>query len=303
MRDHPADTLLTIRDFWRHATSAFAAAGLAHGHGATTARDEAAFIILESLKLPVDDLTPWLDARLMRDERLKLVDLIEKRIATRQPAAYLLGRTYIQGVPFLCDRRAIVPRSFIGELLFDEALVGDGGLIPDPSAVSTVLDLCCGGGSLAILAAMRFPYAAVDAVDLSGDALALARENIALHGLGERVRPLPGDLFKPLKGKRYDLVLANPPYVAEEIVDAFPPEFAAEPRMAHDGGQDGFDIVRRIIDGAAKHLAEGGCLVCEIGEDRHIREEAYPDTPFFWLDTQESEGEVFFIARDDLPGQ
>jgi ribosomal protein L3 glutamine methyltransferase len=250
--------------------------------------------------LPVDDLSPWLDARLTEAERRHLAALIARRIATREPAAYVMGRTYIQGVPFLCDRRAIVPRSYLGELLFDEALVGESGLIPDPGAVGRVLDLCCGGGSLAILAALVFPQARIDAVDLSPEALALAAENVALHGLGERIALHAGDLFAPLGKARYDLILANPPYVAEEVVAAFPPEFAAEPRMAHAGGADGFDIVRRIVAGAKGRLAADGVLLCEIGEDRAVLEDAFPEVPFLWLDTAESSGEVFLVRREEL---
>ena len=291
----------TVRDLFRYAVSRFNAAGLAFGHGATDAVDEAAFIVLEGLKLPIDSLDPFLDARLTEAERARLLSLIDARVATRKPAAYLLGRAYIQGIPFYVDERAIVPRSFIGELLF-HGLVGPGALIDEPETIASVLDLCAGGGSLAILAARVFPNAIVDAVDLSADALAVARRNVDEHGLADRVTLVKGDLFAPLEGRRYDLILANPPYVDAESLAAFPPEYAAEPRIAHAGGADGLDVVRRILADAAAHLNPGGALVCEVGRARGKLEAAYPDLPFLWLDAEESEaeGEVFVLRADQL---
>jgi ribosomal protein L3 glutamine methyltransferase len=291
----------TVRDCFRYAVSRFNAAELAYGHGATNAVDEAAFIVLEGLKLPIDALDPFLDARLTRAERVRLLSLIDARVATRKPAAYLLNRAYIQGVPFYVDERAIVPRSFIGELLF-HGLVGPGALIEDPEAIETVLDLCVGGGSLAILAARVFPDATIDAVELSAGALAVARRNVEEHDLADRVTLYEGDLFAPLGAKRYDLILANPPYVDAESLAAFPPEYAAEPRLAHAGGRDGLDIVRRILAEAGAHLTQEGALVCEVGRARAILEAAYPELPFLWLDAEDSEaeGEVFFLRAVDL---
>jgi ribosomal protein L3 glutamine methyltransferase len=291
----------TVRDCFRYAVSRFNAAELAYGHGATNAVDEAAFIVLEGLKLPIDALDPFLDARLTRAERVRLLGLIDARVATRKPAAYLLNRAYIQGVPFYVDERAIVPRSFIGELLF-HGLVGPGALIEDPEAIETVLDLCAGGGSLAILAARVFPDATIDAVELSAGALAVARRNVEEHDLADRVTLYEGDLFAPLGAKRYDLILANPPYVDAESLAAFPPEYAAEPRLAHAGGRDGLDIVRRILAEGGAHLTQEGALVCEVGRARAILEAAYPELPFLWLDAEDSEaeGEVFFLRAVDL---
>jgi ribosomal protein L3 glutamine methyltransferase len=301
-----AGELLTVRDFLRHAVSRFAAAGLAYGHGTGNAFDDAAFLVLEGLHLPVDRLEPWLDARLLADERARLASLIDARVETRKPTAYLLNKAYIQGMPFFVDERAIVPRSYLGEMLAGEraeALFGraEGSLIDAPEKVGRILELCTGSGCLAILAALRFPEAAVDAVDLSPEALDVARRNLDDYRLESRTRLLEGDLFAPVMGKTYDLIIANPPYVAAEVVEAFPPEFAAEPRMAHLGGADGFDLVRRIIAGAAAHLAPGGGLLCEIGEDRELLEADFPDLQFLWLDSEESEGEVFWIRREDLP--
>jgi ribosomal protein L3 glutamine methyltransferase len=296
-----ASELSTVRDFLRFAVSRFTAAGLVHGHGVTSALDDAAFLVLESLHLPVDQLEPWLDARLLGPERRLLAERIEERTATRKPTAYIVRKAYIQGVPFFVDERVIVPRSYLGEMLAgplsDELFGADGSLIMDPGGVTRVMDLCTGSGCLAILAAMRFPNAAIDAVELSADALAVARRNIAEHGLEDRIRLLKGDLFTPVAGERYDLIIANPPYVAREVVEDFPPEYAAEPKMAHLGGEDGLDLARRIIRGASAHLAPGGGLLCEIGEDRAILDADFPDLAFLWLDSAESEGEVFWLAE------
>ena len=289
----------TLRDFFRHAVSRFNAAGLVYGHGTTNAVDEAAFVVLEALRLPIDALDPFLDASLTREERARLLDLIDARVATRKPAAYLLNRAYIQGVPFYVDERVIVPRSFIGELLFG-GLVGEGSLIEDPDQIESALDLCTGGGSLAILAAKTFPNARVDAVDLSADALEVARRNVEEHDLFDRIALIQGDLFTPLGAKRYDLILANPPYVDAELFAAFPPEYAAEPRLAHEGGRDGLDIVRRILRAAPAHLTPEGALVCEVGRGRARLEAEFPELPLIWLDTEESEGEVFFVRAADL---
>ena len=289
----------TLRDFFRYAVSRFNAAGLAYGHGATNAVDEAAFVVLEALRLPIDALDPFLDAALTREERVRLLELIDARVATRKPAAYLLNRAYIQGVPFYVDERVIVPRSFIGELLFG-GLIGEGSLIEDADSIMSALDLCAGGGSLAILAAMKFVNARIDAVELSADALAVAQRNVADHGLSDRITLIEGDLFAPLGAKRYDLILANPPYVDAESLAAFPPEYAAEPRRAHAGGRDGLDVVRRILAEAPAHLTPDGALVCEVGRGRVRLEAEFPGLPLLWLDTEESEGEVFFIRARDL---
>lgn len=296
-----ADDLLTVRDLLRYAVSRFNAAGLTYGHGTESALDEAAFLILEALHLPVDDINPWLDARLLPDERRHVASLLDARVTTRKPAPYLVGKAYVRGIPFRVDERVIVPRSFIAELLLGDALGPDAlGLIPEPEAIGSVLDLCTGSGCLAIIAAHCFPNAEVDAVDLSADALDVARLNLADHAMEDRIRLLRGDLFKPVKAARYDLIVTNPPYVAAAEVAAFPPEYASEPRMAHLGGADGLDLVRRILADAPAHLTPEGGLICEIGTGRHIIEDEYPTLPFTWLDTETSEGEVFWLSRRDL---
>lgn len=297
--DERIELFATPRDWLRYAIGRFRAAGLTFGHGATTALDEAAYLILEGLKLPIDALDPFLDAKLLRSERERLGALIEARVTTRKPAAYLLHRAYIQGVPFYVDERVIVPRSFIGELLMT-AFAEENALTGNPEAVSRALDLCTGGGSLAVLAARVFPNARIDAVDLSADALGVARRNVEEHGLADRVTLIEGDLFEPLNGERYDLILANPPYVDAAAVEAFPPEYAAEPRMAHAGGPDGLDVVRRILKGAPDHLTPDGKLVCEIGRGRELLLRDFPNLPFTWLDTEESTGEVFLLRACDF---
>jgi ribosomal protein L3 glutamine methyltransferase len=300
-RAEAADTFVTVRDFLRYAVSRMREAGVVHGHGAGTAIDEAAFIVLEALHLPVDDINPWLDARLMPGERSRILSLIEARVETRKPAAYLLNKTYIQSIPFYIDERAIIPRSYLGELLLT-GLVGDAPecLIREPGNIARVLDLCTGSGCLAVIAASLFPNARVDAVDLSPGALEVARINVGRHGMSDRIELAAGDLFAPVDGRLYDLIICNPPYVAETEVAAFPPEYAHEPLMAHLGGKDGLDIVRRVLDEAPRHLNPGGALLCEIGTGRDILEAEYPDADFLWLDTEESTGEVFWLAQRTL---
>lgn len=296
--------LSTLRDMLRYAVSAFRAANLHHGHGATTALDEAAFLILESLNLPVDDFNAFADARLTAREKAMLGDRIARRIDERLPAAYLTGRTYLHGFSFRADPRAIIPRSFIADLLFSPLFDGSGpgGLVEDPAAVHSVLDLCTGGGSIAVLAAHAFPEADIHAVDLSGEALALAAENIADYGLEDRITLHQGDLFAPLKGKRFDLILTNPPYVDQSTIAMMPAEFRHEPVMALAGGADGFDLVRRILAQAGRFLSENGGMLCEIGLDREILEEEFPGLAFTWLDTEESDGEVFWLEARALRG-
>lgn len=297
-----ASQLETVRDFLRWALSSFAAAKIAHGHGTTSALDEAAFIILETLHLPVDDINPWLDARLLEPERRRLAELIRDRVILRKPAAYLMKRIYIRGIPFYVDERVIVPRSYIGELMMSELFAGEASLSGDPERVGAVLDLCTGSGCLAILAADAFPNADIDAVELSADALEVARINVDDHNLVNRINLLRGDLFDPVEGQTYDVIISNPPYVAEAEVEAFAPEYAHEPVMAHLGGEDGLDLVRRILAESAAHLNPGGGLLCEIGTGRGILEDEYPQLDFLWLDTEESEGEVFWITREALAG-
>jgi ribosomal protein L3 glutamine methyltransferase len=297
--DERIETFLTPRDWLRYAVGRFLSAELAFGHGATTALDEAAFLILEGLGLPIDTLDPFLDARLLRSERMRLLDLIETRATTRKPAAYLVNRAYIKGVPFYVDERVIVPRSLIGELVMT-AFAEDNGLIGDPGNIASALDLCTGGGSLAILAERVFPNARIEAVDVSPGALEVAARNLDEHGLQDRIALKQGDLFAPVDGERFDLILTNPPYVDAAAIASFPPEYAAEPMLAHAGGTDGLDIVRRILSEAPKHLTADGTLVCEVGGARGALEHEFPHLPFVWLDTEDTSGEVFLLRAADF---
>lgn len=290
------DDLLTLRDWLRYGTSRFREAGLAFGHGTESALDEAAYLILHVLHLPIDDINPWLDARLTPPERQRLAAMFEARIATRKPASYLTREAWIKGRRFYVDERAIVPRSYIGELLADEL----PDLLDDLGDVKRILDLGTGSGCLAILAAEAFPDAEIDAVDISKDALEVARRNVADYELERRIRLVEGDLFGPLGGGRYDLILANPPYVGAAAIQAFPPEYQAEPLLAHAGGRDGLDIVRRILAQADAHLEPSGFLIVEIGMGRLKLERDYPGLPFLWLETEKSSGEVFALHSRDL---
>jgi len=298
----PAE-LVTILDHVRYAVTQFRAAQLVFAHGTTDPLAEAAFVVCEALHLPPDRFDTFAAARVTDSEHEQILDLIETRVMTRKPAAYVLQKAYLRGLPFYVDERVIVPRSYLAEILDGELFGGEGSsLIEDPFAVERVLDLCTGSGCLAILAAMRFPGATVDAVDLSADALAVARINVAEHGLAERVRLAQGDLYAPLGDARYDLILANPPYVDAPGMAGLPPECRHEPRMAFDGGADGLALVRRIIGEAPRHLTDTGGLLCEVGRGRAAVERAFARTSFLWLDTEESTGEVFWIDATGLRG-
>jgi ribosomal protein L3 glutamine methyltransferase len=291
--------LETIRDWLRFAVTSMTRARLVYGHGSENAVDEAAYLILATLDLPIDDINPWLDCRLTAAERDAIDRIVSARIKTRKPAAYLTNAAYIQGHRFYVDERVIVPRSFIGELLARDGLAA---LIADPCEVRRVLDLCTGSGCLAILAAEAFPQAEVIASDISEDALDVARRNIRDYGLEQRVRALKADLFQGIPKGRYDLIIANPPYVTEAAVEAFPPEYKAEPRLAHLGGADGLDVVRGILAETGDWLTPTGQLIVEVGAGRERLEATRPDLDFLWLDTETSEGEVFALRAEDPGG-
>ena len=288
--------LLTLRDWLRYAVSSFNEAELVYGHGTASALDEAAFLILHTLRLPIDQLDPWLDARLLPNERLALKDIIHRRISTRKPAAYLTKQAWIGSCSFYVDERVIVPRSYIGELMGDCL----PGVVSDPMKVRHILDLCTGSGCLAILAALSFPEAKLDASDISDEALAVAERNIGDYALGDRITLIRSDVFEGLAKRHYDLILANPPYVSDGALAEFPQEYAAEPVIAHAGGHDGLDLVRRILAQAAEHLTSEGVLVVEVGTGREILERDYPRVPFLWLDTAKSQGEVFALNRTSI---
>jgi ribosomal protein L3 glutamine methyltransferase len=296
--------LTTLLDFVRYAVSRFNEARLVFAHGTTDPVAEAAFLVCETLHLHPDQFEAFATARVTAQEAKKILDVIARRVTMRKPAAYLVNKIYMRGLPFYVDERVIVPRSFIGELL-DSHFSGqdddDGSsLIDDPLAVENVLDLCTGSGCLAILASQSFPNAQIDAVDISKDALDVAARNIADYGLEDRVRLHRGDLFKPVGETRYDLIISNPPYVDAQGMSELPRECRAEPKLAFDGGADGLDIIRRILDQAGRHLTPQGGLLCEIGRGREALDQAFPQLPLLWLDTEDSEAEVFWIGAADL---
>lgn len=295
-----AGDLVTLLDFVRYAVSRFAEAEIVFAHGTTDPVAEAAFIVGEVLHLHPDQFEMFAQARVTQAEAKRILSVIDARVRTRKPAAYLLNKIYMRGMPFYVDERTIVPRSFIGELLDTHLSGEDDSLIDDPNAIDSVLDLCTGSGCLAILAAHHFPNARVDAVDLSGDALKVAARNVSDYGLDDRITLYNGDLFKPLGGTRYDLIISNPPYVDAQGMAALPRECRHEPAMAFDGGDDGLAIVRRIMTEAAAHLTPDGGLLCEIGRCRPAMQDAFPHLPLLWLDTEDSKGEVFWIAAENL---
>jgi ribosomal protein L3 glutamine methyltransferase len=301
-----ASELLTLIDFVRYAVSRFVEAKLVFAHGTTDPVAEAAFLVCETLHLHPDQFETFATARVTAAEGKKILDLIARRVTTRKPAAYLVNKIYLRGLPLYIDERAIVPRSFIGELL-DSRFSGQsddegegGSLVDDPASVESVLDLCTGSGCLAILAARRFPNAQIDALDVSKNALEVAARNVADYGLQHRVTLHRGDLFGPLGAKRYDLIITNPPYVDALGMAELPRECRAEPKLAFDGGADGLDIIRRILKEAGRHLTPEGGLLCEIGRGRELLEAAFPKLPLLWLETEESDGEVFWIGAADL---
>lgn len=289
--------LVTVRDLLRFAVSRFNEAGLAFGHGSDNAWDEAAYLVLHTLHLPLERLEPFLDARLTAPEIDTLLGVITRRVEQRIPAAYLTNEAWLGNHRFYVDQRVIVPRSHIAELVAE----GLAPWVEDPGAVRSALDLCTGSGCLAILLALAFPEARVDGGDLSNDALAVATRNVADYGLQERVRLLRSDLFEGLAGHRYDLIVSNPPYVTTEAMRRLPPEYRHEPDLALAAGRDGLDVVRRILAQAPAHLSPRGVLVVEVGNGREALEQAFPDLPFTWLETAAGADFVFLLTRDQLP--
>ncbi len=291
-------SLKTVRDFLRFAISNFNAAGLFFGHGSDNAHDEAAYLILHTLNLPLDTLEPYLDAVLLPHERTKLLALLERRITERVPVAYLTNQAWQGDYDFYVDERVIVPRSFIYELLGEPL----APWIEYPELVHRALDLCTGSGCLAVQIADHYPDAEVDAVDISLDALEVAAVNVESYGFEERINLIHTDLFEGLEGT-YDLIVSNPPYVDAPSVDALPPEYLHEPELALGSGEDGLDATRQILLHAAKFLNPRGVLLVEIGHNRDVLEAAYPELPFVWLETSGGDGFVFLLTREQLLGQ
>jgi ribosomal protein L3 glutamine methyltransferase len=292
----PTGELETLRDWLRWAVSRFGEARLHFGHGSTEAYDEAAYLLLHALHLPLDRLEPFLDARLTQAERAQLGALFTRRIDDRVPAAYLTHEAWLGDFRFYVDERVIIPRSFIAELLPGglEACVGPA------ASVETVLDMCTGSGCLAILLAHAYPLADVDAVDISPEALAVAQRNVSDYGLADRVNLIRSNLFANLSEKTYDLIISNPPYVTAMSMEALPPEYLHEPALALAGGDDGLDAVRTILKEAPRFLNPGGTLVVELGHNRAAAEVAFPRLPFLWLSTAGTEDAVFAVKREEI---
>ncbi|WIM06448.1 MAG: 50S ribosomal protein L3 N(5)-glutamine methyltransferase [Candidatus Nitricoxidivorans perseverans] len=293
-----SDELMTVRDWLRWAISRFNEAGLFFGHGTDNAHDEAAWLILHALHLPPDCLEPFLDARLTAVERLAVFNILQQRISRRLPAAYLAQEAWLGNFRFYVDERVIVPRSYFAGLLAE----GLAPWVADPDAIEYALDLCTGSGCLAILMAHAFPAVRIDAVDISADALDVARRNVADYELQDRIRLVRSDLLNALEGCRYDLIVCNPPYVTAAAMDALPAEYRHEPALALASGTDGLDAVRRLIKDAGRHLTENGLLLVEVGHNADLVEAAFPDIPFTWIDAPGGEGKIFLVAREQLQG-
>jgi len=286
----------TPRDLLRYAVSRFNAAKLFFGHGSAEAFDEAAYLILHTLKLPLDRLDPFLDAKLLPEEVLQVLSVIERRTSERVPAAYLTNEAWLGTYAFYVDERVLVPRSFIAELIpnFFSPWVND------PFAVENVLELCTGSGCLAIMMADVYQNAVVDAVDISKDALAVAERNIRDYKLEGRVNPIESDLYENVPFKKYDLIVTNPPYVNADSMSKLPPEYLREPQIALHGGTDGMDLVRKIVAGAAERLTPEGILVVEIGNEAEYAEAAFGHLGLTWLTTSAGDEAVFLLTAEQL---
>jgi ribosomal protein L3 glutamine methyltransferase len=309
----PLAELVTLRDWLRYAVSRFNRAGLFFGHGCADAYDEAAWLLLHTLSLPLDRLEPFLDACITCEERESMLAAIDRRVEERVPTAYITHEAWLGSFRFYVDERTIVPRSYFAQLLGD----GLSPWIEDHHAVTSALDLCTGSGCLAIVMAHVFPNAHIVAADLSPDALAVARRNVDDYGLEGQVELVQSDVFGALSGRRFDLIISNPPYVTAEAMDRLPPEYLHEPRMALASGNDGLDVVRQIITHAGQHLNAGGVLAVEVGHNRNLVEQAFPELPLIWLsgsddhdgnyhsdlsDHSDGDDKIFLIHADDLPG-
>jgi ribosomal protein L3 glutamine methyltransferase len=315
------EVLLTVRDMIRFAVSRFNEAQLFFGHGSQSAYDEAAYLVLRTLHLPIDTLEPFMDSSLTDTERVNVIKVLERRVKERIPAAYLTGEAYLGEHRFIVDDRVIVPRSFIAEMLPDAL----APWIADPEHVLSICDVCTGSGCLAILAALYFPHAQVAAVDLSEDALAVATLNVENYNLSEQITLHKGDLLAPFalgsvgsvgnasnataqimhatrSVAKFDLIISNPPYVTAESMAALPPEYLAEPQMALASGEDGLDHVRQLLRDAPQHLNKNGLLVVEVGFNRENVEAAFPDLPLTWPETSAGDGVVFIVSREQLLG-
>jgi len=294
-RAHMTAELSTIVDLIRYAASRFNAAGLTFGHSHDNAIDEATHLVLSCLHLPPDLPPAYGSARVTADEKARVLALVDRRIETREPVAYLVGEAWFASMPFKSDRRALVPRSPIAELI-------EEGFSPwlDGRDVERALDLCTGSGCIGIAMAAHNPYWRVDIADISDDALTLARENIAQHQLGDRVRALRSDLFSGVQGERYELIVSNPPYVTDAEYAALPGEYAHEPKLGLTAGADGLDIALRILRDAPGHLTDDGLLIVEVGMSERALDALLPEVPFTWIEFKVGPMGVFALEQRDL---
>jgi ribosomal protein L3 glutamine methyltransferase len=289
----------TLRDLLRYAVTRFNGANIFFGHGSSNAFDEAAYLILHTLKLPLDKLDPFLDAHLLPAETANVLQVIERRASERVPAAYLTREAWLGDYRFYVDERVIVPRSFIAELIPEQF----APWVHDPEAVTDILELCTGSGCLPVMLADAFPEAHIDAVDISADALEVARRNVADYALQERISLIESDLYTNLPKKKYDLIVTNPPYVNADSMSKLPEEYLREPQLALAGGADGMDLVRKIVAGAAERLKKNGVLIVEIGNERAFAEAAFPDLELTWLSTSAGDDMVFLLTAEQLKKQ
>jgi ribosomal protein L3 glutamine methyltransferase len=291
--------LHTFRDLLRFSVSRLNEAGLFFGHGSSNAYDEAAYLILHTLHLPPDQMETFLDAHLTNMEVSQVLGIVKRRALEKIPAAYLTQEAWLGDFSFYVDKRVLVPRSFIAELLREQL----SPWVSDPSSVHSVLDLCTGSGCLAILLAHAFENATIDATDISDEALEVANKNVEDYDLNQRVHLLQSDLFCALEGRLYDLIISNPPYVNAESMASLPKEYLHEPRSALASGNDGLEATKEILKRAADYLTNEGMLIVEIGHNRAALEESFPQTPFTWLETSAGDGFVFMLTRDHLPSK
>jgi ribosomal protein L3 glutamine methyltransferase len=292
----PQTSFTTPRDLLRYAVTRFNTTKLFFGHGSAEAFDEAAYLILHTLKLPLDKLEPFLDAKLLPEEVAAVLAVLERRSVERVPAAYLTNEGWLGSYNFYVDERVIVPRSFIAELIPNYF----SPWVPDPEAIENMLELCTGSGCLAIMLADAFPNAHVDAVDISPDALAVAKRNVETYKLESNVTLIQSDLYQNVPAKKYDLIITNPPYVNSASMGKLPQEYLCEPQIALDGGSDGMDLVRKIVAGAAERLTEDGILMVEIGNEREFAEAAFGELGLTWLTTSAGDDMVFLLTADQL---
>ncbi|GAB3550975.1 50S ribosomal protein L3 N(5)-glutamine methyltransferase [Noviherbaspirillum agri] len=289
----------TLRDLLRYAVTRFNSAKLFFGHGSSNAFDEAAYLILHTLNLPLDKLEPFYDARLLPEEIAAVLKVIERRAVERVPAAYLTNEAWLGDYRFYVDERVIVPRSFIAELIPEQF----APWVADPESVENILELCTGSGCLPILLADAFPNAHIDAVDISRDALEVARRNVEDYGLQDRITLIESDLYAKVPRKKYDLIITNPPYVNAGSMSKLPQEYLREPQIALAGGTDGMDLVRKIVAGAGERLTKHGVLVVEIGNEREFAEAAFPELEMTWVSTSAGDDMVFLLTADQLKKQ